>query len=548
MLDAGPNGERVEVVVHALNIFEIFAAIHSAGVAQFMVSFLGDHGLEGPTQFWSAAKKSPVYARFPNITAPLELLSMVVPFLIFYDGADIFRDKEYLWILASSAVATSSSEWDAEFPLLCIPGELVKNPETMHMLFTHITRWIKWNFKILQAGVGPSKGFYGEPLATASMRRYANQPLAGQWKGAWVGNIGDFKAKKEWQGYSRYYRCRFLCEACLGESPTARSDKTFTAFDFNDDAKWLETILPTQLIEEMESHTLPLAQMDGWDSEMYHRDTAHTNELGQSKDSCACCVISLLEEGLLASPPDTDPDTTLRKLHQEFDDFCIDNGIQKVSAVKLSMRTVGRGDGQANFPELSSHWKASPTRVLTYFLAEKCRKVCHNSGYQKIITTHMWAMAEFTWVCRHAGIEMQPLERDRALRAGRLYLLTLQGLCNIAKAKKSYLWRMRPKNHYFAHILHTLARSPLNPDVFSCLRRESMLGKLKHIGKSCSKLTVTKTALVKYLIVQTSRIRVRKQFGKFVVGSSDRSYRALDTATQSRFEKYKLSLDNARRR
>jgi hypothetical protein len=188
----------------------------------------------------------------------------------------------------------------------------------------------------------------------------------------------------------------------------------------------------------------------------------------------------------------------------------------------LSLRSLGRGDGNACFPELSSTWKAFSVQMLMFFLADFCQKVSMDTGRLKLVAVHMWGMADFTWVLTHSGIEMQPHERERAVYAGRIYLLTLQALCGIAKANSEFMWRTRPKNHYFAHILIMLAKSPLNPKLFNCLRRESMLGKLKKIGKSCSKLTVTKVVLQKYLVAQTGRIKVRQRCGKFKISPSDR--------------------------
>jgi len=518
VLDAGELGEQARVDVPCLNLYEIFAAMYAAGMLQFTAACLGEYGDEAPSMFWSAAKRSSVYAKHPCVNLPLEALAKVIPFLVFYDGSDVYRDKEFLWILASAVTTSKIDEWDSEFPLICVPAELVKTEATKQMFFRAITRWLKWNFLILRAGIGPTEGFYGETL-TESMSKLAGKTIAGGYLGEYAGNTGDFKAKWEWQGYCRYYRCRLLCEACLAEQPTVHADRTVSSYDFNHNANFRATILTTQQIEELQDRSTPLSIMDGWDAEMYHRDPMHTGPLGQDKDSIASSVKSMLDLGLLG--PKTGDDA-LAQLHVELDEYCKHNRVKLVCAPKLSLRTLGLGDSNATYPELSSQWKAAPTTVLLFFIAHKCEQVCKNSAYEKLIATHMWAAAEFKFVTKHSGLELLPTERARALHAGRVYLLTLQSLNKIAKDRGLFLWRTRPKNHAFDHILITMQTSPINPEVFSCMKRESMLGALKKIAKSCSRITVSKTVLEKWLCAQKCRINLRQRSQKFRITAATR--------------------------
>jgi hypothetical protein len=323
--------------------------------------------------------------------------------------------------------------------------------------------------------------------------------------------INDFSA-----GYSRYYQCRFLCECCLAQKPTPKADKRFTCFNFSWDAPWVQTVLSWAQIMALQPNVImPLGLLEGFNAEMYHRDTAHTNSIGQWKDSIASSLVSMLDLGLLGT--DASHDVLLARVHDSLDVWADQNGLPRVNAPRLSLRLLGRGDSGQCYPELSSKWKAVNVDILAFFVAHLTEQKCKHNGYEQLIATHCWAMAEFMHITKQAGVELSPLEVRRTLHAGRSYLVTLQALCSIAKQHKLWLWRCRPKNHYFDHILLTLKTSPFNPEVFSCLRKESMLGKLKKIGRSCSSETVPRVALHKWTIHQSIRFRIRKRSGKWKV-------------------------------
>ena len=513
-LEMGEDGAVTLVTCAVLNMYELFAGIFAAGTQQFTISFLG--GDEHATkEFWEAASRSSVFCNHPVLQMDAHILERMIPLLLFYDGADIFRDKEYLWFIFSS-ILTSGSEIDCEFPLLCLPACFVKEDRTLRMVMFEVTKWINWNIQILTSGVGPEKGYYGEKLVTPSMIKLAGKSLANGWRACFGGATMDYKARKEWNGFTRYYRCRLLCDGCLGQNPSAKADKSLTAFDFTHGAKWHDTVLTSEQVEASERHVLPLSMIAGWNSEMTHRDTMHTHQLGGSRDSTASTIASLLDLDLITLDDDP-PDMTLKKLHNEMNKYCFDKNVPKANAPTLSLRMIGRSESTTDFPEMSSTWKASANTVLIFFLAYKTELVCRHSDYQKLIAVHCWALADYLWICKHSDsrIEFTEQEQKRALHAGRVYLVSLQALSGIARRFGMFLWRTRPKNHYFDHTLMTLKTSRINPMLFTTMRKESMLGKLKRIGKACSKKTVGKRVLQRWMVLQCTRFRQRQRTGQW---------------------------------
>jgi hypothetical protein len=133
-LEVGPEGSRESTWWPCLNPYEVFASIFEAGMMQFAVSFLGLDGPGSVADFWETARKSSVFQDHPALSETAEVLARLVPILIFYDGADIYRDKEYCWFLWSSAVSRGQ-DWDCEIPLLCIPACYMKSSETQRLVF-----------------------------------------------------------------------------------------------------------------------------------------------------------------------------------------------------------------------------------------------------------------------------------------------------------------------------------------------------------------------------------------------------------------------------
>lgn len=231
------------VDVAALNIYEVFHAMCSNDV-RAMKSFIGPRGMDGVSEFWSAAANSPVYQGHPIYDTP-ELLHKTVPLLLFYDGADVYRDQEYLWFLAYSAL-TSGDVLDTIMPILAIPARRVMKHETQRKLSWEVSRWIQWNCSILMFGQGTELGFYSEQLNRGSSQaRLAGECLAGGLRATFAGTTGDYKARQEWNGFTQYYRATLLCESCEARQPTTPANACWTYGDFRHRAAWACTIIDT---------------------------------------------------------------------------------------------------------------------------------------------------------------------------------------------------------------------------------------------------------------------------------------------------------------
>ena len=376
---------------------------------------------------------------------------------------------------------------------------------------------LRWNFDVLKRGTGATEGFYKETFApNTSQAALAGEPLlGGKWKAVFIGTTGDYKGRMELSGFHRYYRCACLCESCKALQPTKKSNKELTCYDFNHGAAWEKTIVRTNAeLLASEKQPIPPAQLEGWSKDSAFRDPFHTHELGGGRDSCGSGLASMLDMELLKKPgTNLTPNEQLAGFHDEMCTWALKNSL-KINAPTLSLRSIGRGDSTLQYPEISSIWKAASIKVLIFFMAVKSEQLCTTGHYQKLIATHLWSLAEYLWVCGISGLEFDDQQRRRAMHAGRIYLLTLQSLNVIAKEEGLWLWRVRPKNHYFCHTLLELQSSAINPKIFSTAAKESFLFKLKRIGQSCHTHTVGDQVLKKYWIYMQHRIRVRQKTGR----------------------------------
>ena len=99
-LDAGEGGSTHLYWWPCINPYEVCHRIWKAGPLQVQASFLGATG-ERPIDFWNAASRSSLFAGHPMLKEPKEIQEITFPFVTFMDGAQVFRDKEYIWFIFS---------------------------------------------------------------------------------------------------------------------------------------------------------------------------------------------------------------------------------------------------------------------------------------------------------------------------------------------------------------------------------------------------------------------------------------------------------------
>ena len=66
-------------------------------------------------------------------------------------------------------------------------------------------------------------------------------------------------------------------------------------------------------------------------------------------------------------------------------------------------------------------------------------------------------------------------------------------------------WKLRPKFHYFAHVLLRLRKNLENPRRFDLCTAEDFMGRLRKVGSQCHRVTASKNILRRHCLVLARR-------------------------------------------
>ena len=73
-------------------------------------------------------------------------------------------------------------------------------------------------------------------------------------------------------------------------------------------------------------------------------------------------------------------------------------------------------------------------------------------------------------------------------------------MADIAFKSEECLFRLRPKLHYFAHLLNFVAHTKLNPRRYDLFGAEDFMGKVKKLVKRVHKVTASSAFIRRYII------------------------------------------------
>ena len=147
------------------------------------------------------AKTQPWGAEHPGLLGLSdEQLGKVIPLQIHVDGAEMFKGSEHLIFSISSVFADSVDIMDVKFAVIKIPTVKLKNKATLQGVMERVAAYFSWNFQVLQEGVVPSEGFYGEDLLGTT-----TGPIMGGYTCAFAFFKCDTKARVEAHGFSNYW-------------------------------------------------------------------------------------------------------------------------------------------------------------------------------------------------------------------------------------------------------------------------------------------------------------------------------------------------------
>lgn len=112
----------------------------------------------------------------------------------------------------------------------------------------------------------------------------------------------DGKARVECNQFERFYSCRLLCESCLSQRRTKRSDPQMWFFDFRETSPRHLTTIDDATYRQTCKTLSPYHIIPGWSLGTCLRDILHVVFLGTAKDLLPSLLADWLDNGLLGEP------------------------------------------------------------------------------------------------------------------------------------------------------------------------------------------------------------------------------------------------------
>ena len=141
-----------------------------------------------------------------------------------------------------------------------------------------------------------------------------------------------------------------------------------------------------------------------------------------------------------------------------------------------------------------TRWKASSCKRLLPWVAEKLQAYQGHGREGFLAALGGWGLVEFVSVLDASPRHMSEAAMEAAARGADAYLGALQELSHAAAAQGLKVWKVRPKVHYFMHLVARMRMHRRNPRFDSVWNNEDFVGRIgriirkAHARRACSRL------------------------------------------------------------
>ena len=302
----------------------------------------------------------------------------------------------------------------------------------------------------------------------------------------------------------RYYRCNLCCDLCLAVK--GKNNAVMSIGNLTMDSAWRRTICYVDPAEPS-----PWMQVPGFtDKKCRLLDLLHIVHLGTLRDIIASCLIDALDDGTLTQfygLQGQSADLVLYRMSQHAHRWAKDEGLDLYIGT-LNCQRLGRTHTGWPYPVLDSRIKAGRCRTLFGFVTwlmvrlatypvrtqeqrtnAKVRAVCCWTldtaislfNTNKKLKMKPWVVQQTTWLCR-------------------LHSATYQWLSARCLSQKRLLYKIRPKTHYFTHMIDHHQETGLCLLHLSTFGDEDFMGKVRQICQACHGSTYMQSWAKRYLL------------------------------------------------
>lgn len=117
----------------------------------------------------------------------------------------------------------------------------------------------------------------------------------------------------------------------------------------------------------------------------------------------------------------------------------------------------------------------------------------------------LWYLKDVIEVMDKSGLILTREQAERIQESGHNFLTIYQKLAEMAFAAGVCSYKLRPKLHYFAHTVDEVTDTLENPRRQDLFLAEDFIGKVKRVGKKCSKRLVSLRAAQRRVIFMATK-------------------------------------------
>ncbi len=310
--------------------------------------------------------------------------------------------------------------------------------------------------------------------------------------------LHNVQARWQSHNFERYWQCTLLCDSCLATKHSQNMNPAFCYKDFSLNAPWRDTLITHSAYLQTARMLSPWAKIQEWNLGSCNRDYMHTVFLGWGRDFVASCLAELHDAGML--PSGDSMSTTLRRTWFLFKSWCKRHGLGSPSGMFTPANTDL--DQCVHSPVLGTKFKAHTVKQLLYWLGDFTSN-CKVAGNHRseLLACAAGSLAQCMQTFDEASYILSHKEAKCAYDMGNMFLISYSKLASlICNTFQIYRFQIRPKHHYWAHILLDVQRTRLNPRYFaSCFKDEAFLALIKQICQKCHGATACLRLMQRHL-------------------------------------------------
>ena len=319
------------------------------------------------------------------------------------------------------------------------------------------------------------------------------------------------------EGGGRYYKCKQCCDFCLATSDRRALELSWG--HLTQRALWKHTMTMHDAADPS-----PWTAVPRFEKSKRLLDLLHLVHQGVLRDLIASSLVDALEDGSLGcfyGMQNQSHNEILKVLSRHAQAWARDAGMQLYIG-KLTMGRLGRPE-KLNWPyaELESRVKAAKTRTLfgftTFLMSRLATSPILDQQPQKRLHAKVrsiccWALdVVLSTFSKNQDVVMQSAVAAEVAWLARLHSACYQWLAVQCLHQQRCLYKVRPKTHYFVHLMDTFAQNCICLMHLSTFGDEDFMGKIRGVAQAAHGSTYMSTWARRYALKRALQWRGMKE-------------------------------------